>query len=407
MKCAKCDKERETKTDRLPPGWKRWRDQIWCQTCWHGAYRLRAATIPVAGPVDAEWDDLRAVLKECWAQATGIANWAVTELARNDMPREHDQTRIAKAPKLYLYPGARKVEPACNPQSVVAILHAVEGRYRKARLATIWDRTQAHPVYRFPQPYPVHNQGWSCLRGPGDTPCITVRLGDRRWVLRLRGGQEFHRQLAVWKQIALGQACQGELSLIGQWVEKTDHRPAAEMREPGGGPRRQLRVMVKMVAWLPRTARQGLEGTLYIRTSHPAFLMYHVGRDGEPRYLHAEHVKRWEAQHRRRLQAMADDLKYEKRWPAQMRRNMLAAQDRWVAKYRDRLDSFTHETTAMLAGFARRQGVATVVLDLTDQSFCERFPWHSLREKLAYKLDAFGIDCEIILPKGAARAQEV
>ncbi len=396
MKCDHCPKTIDTKTDRLPPGWKRHQDKIWCRDCWSRSYVLRAVTIPVAGPMDGEWPELRETLKQCWASATTVANWAVTELARHDIPRVASQEKLAKMTPMYLYPGARLAAPECNPQSVVAILHAVEGKYRKARYATLWTRSQSHPVYRYPVPYPVHNQGWSCVRGEGDRPCITVRLGERRWLLVLRGGHEFRRQLQAWKQIALGQAVQGELALIGQTVTMSDHRNGVEAREPGGGPRKSLRVMAKMVAWFPRKEAGPVQGTLFVHTSSPAFLVYHVGPDGEPKHLHAEHVKRWEAQHRRRLRSMSDDMKYEKRWPANVRANMLSAQNRWVKKYRDRLSTFTHEASAMLANFAVRQKIATVMLDTADRSFCERFPWHEFVLKLQYKLETAGIALEIV-----------
>lgn len=406
MKCDQCLAVRESKNDRLPPGWKRHKDEVWCSECWKGQYVLRAITIPVAGPIDGEWNDLRSTLNECWSQSTGIMNWAVTELARSDHPREHCDTKIAPAPRVYLYPGARRVEPDCNPQSVVAILHAVEGKYRKFRLATIWNRTQAHPVYRYPQPYPVHNNGWSCAHGPNKEPCVSVRLGNRRWLLRLRSGPQFRRQIAGWKQIMSGQAVQGELAIIGQWVEASANRPGVESREPGGGPRKQLRVMAKMVAWMPKKLQTGLNGTLYVTTGRHPFLSYQV-RDDEDniRHLYASHVIRWEEQHRKRLQCMADDLKHEKRWPANVRRNMLAAQDRWVAKYRDRLSSFTHEATAMLANFAHRQGVSLVHLDTRCRNFCERFPWYELISKLRYKLETYGIALEVVEPK-PVREQE-
>lgn len=401
MQCALCAREQETKTDRLPPGWKRHQDRIWCRDCWGQSFILRAHTVPVAGPVDAEWADLRAALKQAWEDSTSISNWAVLELARNDTPRLPCHEKLGPMPKLYLYPGARQAAPSCSPQSVTAILHAVEGKYRKSRLAVLWHRSQSLPFYRYPVPYPVHNQGWSCTRTEKGEPCVTFRMGDRRWLLRLRAGKEFRRQLAAWKQIIDGEAVQGELALIGQWTNAGDHRNGTEARNPGGGARRQLRIMAKMVGWFPRKPSRGLNGTLYARTSHPHFLAYHVGADGEPKHLHATHVRRWEAQHRRRLETISDDTKYEKRWPRATRQNMLAAQDVWVKHYRDRLAAFTHESSAMLAAFAARAGVAAVELDTTDRAFCERFPWHEFIEKLRYKLETYGIDLRVTSPKDA------
>lgn len=393
LACSQCPATSEK--DRLPPGWKRHKDQVWCADCWNAAYVQRPVTIPIAGPVDGEWPELRATLKNCWAAATAIANWAVTEMARNDTPRTMGQERLSTATKLYLYPGARLVSPECDPQSVTAVLHAVESRYRKSRLAVMWFRNQALPLYRYPVPYPVHNQSWSTATDDQGRPCISVRLGGRRWLLRLQAGHEFRRQLASWRLIHEGEVLHGELSLLCRESSANRHGNGLEMREPGGGPRQPMVVLAKMMAWLPRKAAGPAQGVLYVRTSSPEFLVYHVGERGEPKYLHAEHVRRWEAQHRRHLRGIADDTKHEKRVPKQMKIDMLARQDAWVRKYRDRIDTFIHQTTAMLAGFARRQGVATVDLDVTNKAFCERFPWYKFKETLKYKLEEIGISLEI------------
>ena len=133
-----------------------------------------------------------------------------------------------------------------------------------------------------------------------------------------------------------------------------------------------------------------------MRTGSDWLWVYHQGTDGEPKYLRAAHLRRWERQHRRHLLALADDLKHEKRWPADVRRQANERQDIWVRKYRDRLDSFCHEATAMLAKFAERSNVATVVYDDTDQSYLDRFPWRKLRDQLQSKLDERSIALEVV-----------
>src|SRR5690606_2352130 len=109
---------------------------------------------------------------------------------------------------------------------------------------------------------------------------VRVPLRGRTWTLRLRRKNR-GRQLAAIRRLVDGEAHQGELAIY----------------QRGGD------VMCKLVLWLPRPARaaQPKAGTLYVRTAADSFLVYHVD-DGEPRYLHADDIRRVCAAHRRRLQ---------------------------------------------------------------------------------------------------------
>jgi hypothetical protein len=403
-----CGREQKTKPGKtvdlkLPPGWKRYDGRIYCRDCLKKAFVLRAVTLPVGSVIEGgEWKDFYAALRVGWRAATDVANWAVTELARADKPRTADQKKMAPMPKVPdIYHGALAVAPDLDPSSVVALLHAVQGKYRTARLKTIWFRKASHPVYRYPVPLPTHNQAWGCIEGDGGRPCISVRVGGQRWTLSLITAKR-RRQLGAWRQILSGTAMQGELVLIGQEATGSDHRHAGKARKPGGGRGQSFRVMAKLVAWFPRRERGAQDGVLYLRTDAQSFWTYHIGTDGEVKHVKAEHLRRWQAQHRRHLQAMADDLKHEKRWPADVRRQANERQDLWVRKYKDRIDSWCHESTAMIAKFAERRNVATVVYDDTDQSFVDRFPWHKLREQLKYKLDERSIALEVVAKSDTA-----
>lgn len=365
---------------------------------------LRAVSTPIAGPVDGTWEELRPALAECWRGSTRLSNWAASELYKADVVRTPDMDRLPKFPGFYLYPGARALCPDVDTSSVVAILHAVEGKYRKSRLDLIWRNAISLPNFRYPVPYPIHNQSWNATVGPGGEPLISARIGGRRWTLRLRAGDQFRRQLVAHRQIATGVALAGELAIYAVPENGGDHRPAVGVRHPGGGRSRTARVMAKMVAWFPRVEPGVRSGTLHVRTAPESFWTYHVGLDGEIKYLHADNVRRWIAEHRRRVFRMADDLKHEKRWPKAVRMRMVESHEASIRKMHNRLDSFCHESAAMLAGFARRAGVATVMYDDSDKSYApeEKFPWYKLRTMLAYKLDAFGIEFDPVGAGGQA-----
>jgi hypothetical protein len=74
MQCTYCSAT-GTHPTRLPRGWKRSHDnQPICAKCWGERYVLRAVTIPVVGPVDGTWKELRDDLRDAWADATALSN---------------------------------------------------------------------------------------------------------------------------------------------------------------------------------------------------------------------------------------------------------------------------------------------------------------------------------------------
>lgn len=387
--CTACGREQRTKPTakaelRLPRAWKRHRG-VWCASCWSERWVLRAITIPVAGPVDGTWDDLREDLAQCWSCATSVANWAVAELLKADVVRTPEMEKLPAMPRTYLYPGAREVAPDMDTGSVVSLLQQVERRYRARRYQVVWQRRAAPPSYRYPMPYPIHNQRWRARRGPNGEALIEVPLAGRRWTLRLRGGAGFRRQLKAVHALIDEAAVQGELALYQRRGSRGDHRPTADVKQP-----KQL--MAKLVMWLPKRERSKEQsGTLVVRTDPNSLLVYHM--DGEePRYIHADQARRWVAEHRRKLQRTADDTKREKRVPKRQRHQITQKRATWAAKHRRRMDSLTHEVSAMIAGYAERRRAAAVVLDDDDRDYVESFPWHELRTKLAYKLEERGIE---------------
>lgn len=402
IKCGNCDATQDAKPSKkgeakLPPGWKSHGGKIYCKTCKNKMFMLRSITIPVSGPVGADWNDLREALKKCWEASTALANWTVTELARHDTPRTPDQVKISKAPNEYLYPAARKVVPDMTPTSLNSLIRTVQQTYNKKRFDVIWLRKASLPYYRYPFPYPVHNQAWKCVRGTGGEPCVELPLAGKKFVLRLAGGFRQRRKIEAFWKIYGGLAIPGELAILGQEVTKSAHRNGTTNREPGGGCKVHSRVMVKLVAYFPKEeSKKDVDKVMYCKTTGGAFFEYKVGSDGEPRYLYADHVKRWERQHSERNRRLAHDMKYEKRWPTEVRKKVNESQDKRSSKFHDRINTFVHEATKMIAEYAKRQRVCKVIYDDANKSFSKTFPWFQVKEKLKYKLDERGIDVVIL-----------
>lgn len=404
VECSTCGASRATKptktgAPRIPTGWKRHDGSVTCGTCWTARRKLRAVTLPVASIIDGEWAEFRAAMREAWSATTQMSNWAMSTLRAADVTRTPDMEKLPPLKGPYLYPGARALWPSMPSQSVVAVTHAAEKKYQKARFDVVWTHNASLPTFRYPVPFPVHNQGWtaSMRRFDGDAsssdcPVVQVRIGDRRWMLRLRSGHRYRRQLAAFRQIASGEAVQGELAIYRQTADST-HRNGGVETKAGGGKARRFDYMVKMVAWLPKAAPSGESGTLHIHTGEGMFCCA-VMDDGEhPIWtIHGDLCARWIGEHRATLARLADDQKAEQRIPTKRRRRYQVERDKRVGRQHDRLSAFVHQTTAQIAGYAARRRVADVEVD--DRVLCKRFevfPWFVWRETLRTKLDERGI----------------
>lgn len=406
MICSGCQKDVATTTDRLPRGWKRLDGAPRCKDCVAGDYVLRAATIPVAEVMDeGGWAELRPHLKQAFTDATRIANWAVRELAKVEPARTHDMERMPKLPRVYLYPGARALAPAFEPTSVTALLAAVERRYRARRLQCYWFCAEALPTYTYPAPVPVHNASWQAITLEDGRPAVSVRLGGRRWTLRLRGGAEFHRQLRDHASLVAGRAIQGELALI----EKRAHAGDRRSQGTGQGKRAATRLMLKLVARYPRPERAKRTGVLHVRTLTDAAFAWRAGDDGDEHRYCADHVRHWLVQHRRNLQRWADDLQHHHRWPKEVRQRMLADHDATLQKQRNRMASWVKESCAMLVRAAQRYGCSELCYDDSVREYAA-LPWAALRDRLKSLCDARGVQLtiasgEVVSPEAGALAQ--
>jgi hypothetical protein len=396
MNCVHCKTQVDAKAtkagnERLPRGWKRHNGQASCAKCWSERFILRAVTIPVAGPVDAEWPALRDSLREAWGQAGAVANWVVSELYARDARRTPDVAKLPKMPTSYLYPEIRRRFPDFPAGSIPTIEHAVTGKYRSTRYEVLWTGEAVLPTFRYPYPWPVRSADWKATFGTDNVPLVACGIAGKRFTLRLRGGHDYRRQLSAFRKIVNGEAVQGELALYRVRANGGDHRNGDIEKTAGGGQDVHTRIMAKLVAWLPREQREAGENTMLVRTDPNAVLVAEVdGRD--PWILNADYVRRWIAEHRVYLQRISEDTKREKRYPADKRRQINEAREKRCHKQNNRLDSFCHETAAMLAKYAARCRVGQVIYDDACKSYFESFPWFKLKQLIHEKLGALSIE---------------
>lgn len=334
---------------------------------------IRVAIFPIAEIVGSDWKTFRAeALHPAWQDSTALSNWAMQELATRDVRRKIGDTKLGPMPKIDLYNigftkkgfwGVDQWE-LCK-SSATCVLRRVDRAYRSKRFAILWRGSMSFPSFRYPQPYPVHNANWKAELVEGK-PHVVFNMKGQSWRLRLKSGPEFARQMKTFRQIVNG-AKKCELTIYKQ----REH------------------TMVKMACHVPKPEAKSGQ-TLLVRTDTDAFLVAEL--EGRQAWiLNADHIRRWIASHKAYLQRISEDTKREKRWPAKMKRNIQKVREARCEKQNNRLDSWCHEVSAMILGFAQRNGCGTIIYDDVLQTYFPSFPWFSLRGKLEYKCNAVGI----------------
>ncbi len=400
--CSCCRKASPAKGSRLPRGWKRHEERIYCDECWHARYVMRAITIPVVRPLGEGigWPDLREALDSAWAHITAAANWMTSEYYARDVKRDPSMEKMPPLPKIYLYPDATKRFPELPTQVVASLEQAVKRKWSAKRYDVVWTGAASTPNARYPQPFSNPSRAWSAQYVPagkdgGDkVPAVSVTLlRGQRFLLQLRGGSEYARQLADFRAIVEGRAIQSELVLIRQRANGSDRRSSPGKSRDGGGQRFQTRLMCKIVGWFPRAPKKDRTGTMFVRTDSESFLIALDMKQQKLRVWNCDHVRRWISEHTRQLNRWADDQKAEQRPVAKFQSRREAS----AIKFRHRIDSFVKETVAQVAGVADRMRFAEIKLDDTDRSyFGARFDWSGFLSRLKVKLDEMGIALTIM-----------
>lgn len=369
-KCSDCGLMRSKPAKRMPMGWKRQAEDLYCPDCWRKRYILRAVTMAVAAPDEgATWENLRAALHSVWRLTTQASNWILTELYARDV-RRGDEEKMPPMTASYLYPEIRARFPLMPSQACAALEKAVTAKYRAKRYEVIWTCGAALPTHRYPTPYPVPNQAWSVVMEE-EQPVVSFPVSGDRIRLRLRGGARYRRQLAAVRQIVAGKAEKGQMDIYSQGKD----------------------ILVKMVAWLPReTSVHADDSVLLVRTSAESLIAALNVKDAVLWTYNGDQIRRWSAEHRKKVHRWSEDSKAEHRPvpPFAERRKQAAA------KFHDRMAAACHQIAAMTVNYAVRRKFAAVRYDDRIHDFCPDFTWFALADKIAEKCDAAGIGFERI-----------
>lgn len=340
-----------------------------CADCWARLFLLRAISIPIAKPLDGDWKELRNTLRVMWRQTTQACNWIMTELYARDVRRQPGNEKMPPMQRQYLYPEIREHWPELPPQTVASLEQAVTRKYRARRYEIVWTCASSLPTFRYPTPFPVHNQSWS-LEKENERPVVTARVGEAKIRFQLHGGPRFRRQTAALDEIISGRAIRGELALS----------------EVGKD------IMCKMVAYLPRESGEEKQrtGILLVRSKPDSLLVALNAKDDVLWTYNADHLVRWQAEHKRMLHRLAEDQKFEQRPVPSFAR----LRDTFVRRHHARLDTAVQQIAASLVGYAVRRRFASIRYNDSDHSFCEQFPWYMLRARIQTVADEAGIKFE-------------
>lgn len=351
---------------------------------------LRSVTLPVSRPDGTSWNELMDAIRCAWSMSTNLANWAMLRLVQWDLTRTAGMERLPPMPSdpepykrgknkgkqrpLYLYGLAKREFPdwrlweGCF-DSAQCVLRFVEKRYKDDRLDIVWRGSARPSRFRYPVPFPVHNQSWSATYSEDGqhVPQVELNLPGGKFTLKLRTGGQFSRQLAAFREI-VGGAKKGELSLY----QKNDH------------------LMCKMVARLPKKNPSDRTHTMNVNTD-PAALWVAEVSGTHARVWNCDHVRRWQQEHKTFLQRISEDTKREKRVPRKMRRHIDQYREDRCRKHSDRINAFNHEVTSQLVNLAMRLRVGAICYDDSCRTYLGDYPYYDLSTKLKYKAEERGI----------------
>lgn len=386
--CCGCSTARQSPLTRqgecrLPRGWKRLVGSTYCPKCRGLRYRLRAVAVPIGKPLGITWAEFHAVIREQWSLSSQCMTWMIREMYARDVMRER-RAKMPPMPKVYLYPEARERFPRLSANAVSQLEQLAQSRYRAHRRGVMWTLDEQLQIARYPQPYMVPAKDWSVdwSDDARKDAIVNVRIGDRRYELRLRGGKDFARQRKSIAEIIDGSARQGSLEIYRKRCGG-DNRNGTGI-ERGETQRVKYEVMVKIVGDFPREDRPYRSGVLHVRSDSDSLLVALDVKDERLFVVNADHVRRWCAEHARRLNRWSDDHKFEHRPTALFADRRQAA----ARKFRNRVHSFCQMAAAQLVGYAVRRKFAEIKYDDTDRRFVDRFDWSGLKLALAQKCDA-------------------
>lgn len=394
--CKKCERDLETRTSRLPKGWKNINGDPVCNRCVKDTWVPRGITIRVAairgrvvGRGTAQTlEPVEGFLRyfhDAWRLATDLANWTQQEIIRRDVRRLPAMTTLPAYESPNLYRVWNEVAP---PEirtawdratgTAATIVKAVEDVWRgRNRLQVVWHGRSRAAVFNYPYPWPVREQdykiGW--LQTPGGrVPTLSVTMAGARYLLELDRSPDYRRQLADFDRLVRGEAIRGDVRLVPL--------------ERGG---RVVGVKAVIFGRFLRTPVEAVETREAQVTTQPSALLTVTTPDRDPWTLNAQHLRGLVSCHRKWLERRSADLKHEWRWPAATRRRFVRNGQAAISRNKGRVKCEVQKACAAVVGLAVRQRCGVLVYDDRCRDFLESWPWYTMRQRMQTVCASYGI----------------
>lgn len=357
---------------------------------------VRVISLPILKPADGRsWDELGRLLRETWRDAARAANYIISALYAADQAAKQSGDDIPKMPKQNTYALVRRLLPDLPVNTVSAIDRETRRRYAGKNSKGQGVRWSAMvgaaslPSFREPFPFPVKAGDWRAELGDNDNPIVWVtlkrdpvggkgRVSPYRVALMLKSSGGHRRAAALFRQIVNGELKARTLKIV------------AAKREGRSVP------MVAIAYDQPCEEPGEVKGKLCVRTDDRSLLVAAPSGDADAQriwWYHADHGRRWQHEHARRMQRLADDYKHE---PRRVRHEVEHRRELWVRKHADRMDTLCHQCAARLVGFASRRRVAEIELDMSERGFASSFPYFKLKELIGQKCERAGITLRVV-----------
>lgn len=373
--CSVCSRElRPTITKRVGT-------IAYCKDCFGKSYTVRAVTLPVANVQSIGWKAVNKALDHCFRLSTHAANWCAQQLYIRDTiyqestPQEVKPYSPASNPDGFYSYGEAKTEPWFSQwdnlkQSLNICLQTAQRKYLQTRYDVMVRQKMSLVTFKYPFPFPYDEQSWKATYLPGDYPAVRLAIPTLgKVVLRLKRRGDYHRQLAMYRQLSLGQAVKGEASLYRD---------------------RDRQLLVKLVGYFPkREVIHTNDNVCFLHTDPNTLLVAEVnGRSIT--ITNADHLRRANAtineiaaRHKIFLQRASEDKKREVRMDRERRADLNDVVNDRCEKQRDRMHTAVQQIAAQVVRYLQRQRVGLVAYDDSIKTYLPHgFVWYTLRQRI-------------------------
>ena len=465
--CKLCDRSADRRYVKKTGEWtkpSRWvvyqkTGDLFCEKCGPMAVITRTITLPVAKPLDCDWEQLKRAVIAGWTASTIVKNELMRELLKHEVrvkpntvyksrtmvpgtqPLEDYPAEIEGChPSTHLYRVARELAPELASGDCSVLAKEVWSFYGRHR-AKVLVNGELFPSFRYPQPFVVRAQESNprmeiaerrtkCKDAKGEErevvyryAVVGLKINDTVYRLALASGKRHKRAMSLLKQAIKAYETNdpnfkiGDISIAGEKCGWAAHRYALAERDPHTRNKTYARILVRIPITRLATGlkEERRKEPFVLKTAKTALMVGQVeegfvfttdGHDlrrrlkANERQMSDRCLIRKIRRHERIMRRTAKDRKMG--FSRRIRHEINAVRSKISDKHERWMKAWMHHQTARVIAFAKRQNVGVLEYDDTDKSFLDHFQWFRLRDMLKNKCHESGI---IFVYKGTDLAE--